>query len=44
MVSATVVQVMEESIHPTYNRYLELDLCSGKAKSKPLDRRTGGIN
>ncbi|HHW02155.1 MAG TPA: HD domain-containing protein [Thermoanaerobacterales bacterium] len=43
-VRGTVVQVREESAHPTYNRCLELDLYSGNAKSKPLDRRTGGIN
>jgi CBS domain-containing protein len=44
MVSATVVQVREESIHPAYNRCLELDLYSGKVKSTPLDRRAEGIN
>ncbi|KUK31701.1 MAG: HD domain protein [Thermoanaerobacterales bacterium 50_218] len=41
-VKGTVVQVREESTHPAYDRYLELDLCSGKVEVKPLEESGGG--
>lgn len=43
-VKATVVHVREESAHPAYNRYLELDLCSGRAEVKPLEKLAGVVH
>lgn len=35
-VEGTLVKVWERSVHPDYNRYLELDLYSGKKTAAPL--------
>lgn len=35
-VRGAIVQVREESDHPAYHRHLELDLCSGRAQTRPL--------
>ncbi|MDK2926608.1 MAG: hypothetical protein PWR31_298 [Bacillota bacterium] len=42
-VRETVVRVNEESIHPSYNRYLELNICTGRMEMKPLAQRFGRI-
>lgn len=37
-VDGSLIKVREESTHPAYNRYLELDVYSGKSKVCSLDR------
>lgn len=41
-VKGTVVEVKEESIHPSYNRCLEMDLRSGISEVRPMNRREKG--